>query len=147
MSDSLKEKLKKAEEEISKLKKKLKKEQTSYVVDNFDKFEELKTFLRSFKDGEKERYFYERKSRITGEKEMIFKINSLIQDLIEFKCRETSGDNYENRVSMDISALIKFLNTGRRSRKTKEEIEALQRTRNDLVHQPSLETEKSKRAK
>lgn len=38
MSDSLKEKLKKAEEEISKLKKKLKKEQSSYVVDNFEKF-------------------------------------------------------------------------------------------------------------
>jgi hypothetical protein len=127
MSDSLKEKLKKAEKEISKLKKKLKKEQTTYVVDNFEKFEELKTFLRSFKDGEKERYFYERKSRLTGKNEMIFKINSLIHDLIEYKCRKTSGDNYENRVSMDISALIKFLNTGRRSRKTKEEIEASRR--------------------
>ena len=103
--------------------------------------------MRSFKDGEKERYFYERKSRLTGKNEMIFKINSLIQDLIEFKCRETSGDNYENRVSMDISALITFLNTGRRSRKTKDEREALQRTRNHLVHQPSVETEKSKRAK
>lgn len=127
MSDSLKEKLKKAEEEISKLKKKLKKEQTSYVVDNFEKFEELKTFLRSFKDGGKERYFYERKSRLTGKNEMIFKINSLIQDLIEYKCRKTSGDNFEHRVSMDISELIKFLNTGRRFRKTKEEIEASRR--------------------
>lgn len=118
---------------IEKLTKKL--DQKSYVLENLDLFDDLMTKLEVFQHNGKSKYFYERKSRLTGEKEMIFKINSLVQDLIEYKCRTQGGDNYQNRISMDISALIKFLNTGRRVRKTKDEIEALKRKRNELAHQ------------
>lgn len=129
---------------IDKLTKKL--DQKSYVLGNFDLFDDLMTKLEVFQHNGKSKYFYERTSRLTGEKESIFKINSFVQDLIEYKCRVQAGDNYQNRISMDISALIKFLNTGRRVRKTKGEIEALKSERNELVHQSSLKSEESPKA-
>ena len=124
---------------IEKLTKKL--DQKSYVLGNLDLFDDLMTKLEVFQHNGKSKYFYERTSSFTGENESIFKINSFVQDLIEYKCRVQAGDNYQNRISMDISALIKFLNTGRRVRKTKDEIEALKRERNELVHHPSLKPE------
>ena len=109
-------KLKKAEEKISELEKKLSKGKKTYVDDNKDQFHDLMRILRHFP---KQRYFFERRSRINHKPETIFRLNLLVKDLIEYKAKENAPDDSDNRISMDISSLIKFLQIGRRVRRTK----------------------------
>jgi hypothetical protein len=113
--------LKKLLEENQKLKKRLN-SKNSFVLDNLDKFEGLIQTLQSFKSGKKDRYFYSRTK--DGKTQTAFKLNVFVKDLLEFKARQNvTEDQVSNRLSMDTSALINYLSTGRQKR-------------NKMVHDP-----------
>ena len=110
---SEKELIQKLLEENKKLKAKLKPKK-SYVLENRDQFETLIQDLQKFKNGKSLRYFFERKNQKGDGVELVFKLNTLVTDLIEFKARANVDDDKVNsRISMDKGSLIKVLSEGR----------------------------------
>ena len=120
------DKIKKLQIKIAKIDqhKKLK---NSYVVENLNKFEELIAKIQTFKNKKGlTRYFHTRTARQgtknEGDQEMVFKLNLLIEDLLEFKAREhlkLHNDKQcdlkvlKNRFSMDVGSLISHLEKAR----------------------------------
>lgn len=94
----------------------------SYVLKHKDQFIQLLEVLRKFKTSTGERYFHTRKARIgstdEGKEQRVFKLNLLIEDLLEFKARtNVDSKDLPVRLSMDKGALIDFLQKGRVKRK------------------------------
>lgn len=94
----------------------------SYVLRHEDQFIQLLEVLRKFKTSTGERYFHTRKARIgstdAGKEQSVFKLNLLIEDLLEFKARtNVDSKDLPVRLSMDKGALIDFLQKGRVKRK------------------------------
>jgi hypothetical protein len=122
----LREKEKKREEEDrhknarERLKKRL---DDSYVLKNEGQFIQLLEVLQMFKTSTGERYFHTRKARKgstdAGKEQSVFKLNLLIEDLLEFKARtNVEPKDLPVRLSMDRGALIDFLQVGRAQRKS-----------------------------
>ena len=106
--------IKKLRAEIARLKKK--KVPETYVTKNIKKFDDLKDFLHQFKvDGKEDcRYFHKRKNKGKRSMHEVFKLNILIDDLIEFKARKNvKDDQLSVRISMDKGSLIRHLQEGR----------------------------------
>ena len=116
---SEKELIEKLLAENRKLKAKLKPKK-SYVLENAEQFESLIGVLKEFSSGDSERYFFERKTQKGDGDEVVFKLNLLVADLIEFKARANVEEDQVNaRISMDKGALIRFLQQGRIQRPRK----------------------------
>ena len=116
---SEKELIEKLLAENRKLKAKLKPKK-SYVLENAEQFESLIGVLKEFSSGDGERYFFERKTQKGDDDEVVFKLNLLVADLIEFKARANVEEDQVNaRISMDRGALIRFLQQGRIQRPRK----------------------------
>jgi len=96
----------------------------SFVCKNKERFADLIKLLKCFKEGEKSRYFFTRKTRKDEGTEEVFKTNVFVRDLIEYKARSNVKDDFVNsRISMDIHSLITCLSKGRIERKGKEKSE------------------------
>lgn len=105
--------------ENKKLKAKLKPKK-SYVLEHAEQFESLIGVLKDFSSGESSRYFFERKTQSGEPGEVVFKLNLLVADLIEFKARANVEEDQVNaRISMDKGAMIRFLKNGRIERPRK----------------------------
>lgn len=94
----------------------------SYVLRHEDQFIQLLEVLQEFKTSTGERYFHTRKARKgstdAGKEQSVFKLNLLIEDLLEFKARtNVDSKDLPVRLSMDKGALIDFLQKGRVKRK------------------------------
>lgn len=113
--------IQKLRREVKRLKAKLKPNK-SFVSENSQQFESLINVLQQFSSSNgKKRYFFERKTQTGESREVVFKLNLLVSDLLEFKARTNVGEDQVNsRISMDKGSLIRFLSEGRVKRPRKK---------------------------
>lgn len=99
---------------LSKKLRKLSSKGKSFVMENEKQFTDLLMHIQNFQSNGKSRYFFERKNKKGTGSEQVFKLNTFVADLIEFKARANVAPEMVNsRISMDKGSLIRSLEEGR----------------------------------
>ena len=99
---------------LSKKLRKLSSRGKSFVMENEKQFTDLLRHIQNFESNGKSRYFFERKNKKGTGSEQVFKLNTFVADLIEFKARSNVAPEMVNsRISMDKGSLIRSLEEGR----------------------------------